>query len=54
VSTAVAASYRVAVLGYALGMSVSALGDVPTGLLFLGATSLGAIALFVVSAVRSP
>jgi hypothetical protein len=36
----------VCVFGYALGMALAALGDVPTGLLVLGATSLGAIALF--------
>jgi hypothetical protein len=53
-SAGVAASYRVGVLGYALGMAISALGDVPTGLLFLGATSLGAITLFVASGVRLP
>ena len=51
-STRVAASYRLGILGYAAGMAVTLLGDVPAGLAFVSAAGLVAGALFLTSARR--
>jgi hypothetical protein len=45
------ACYRLAVLGYAVGMAVSALGEVPTGLAFVAAAGVIAMGLFFTSAL---
>lgn len=43
----VAASYRLGVLGYGVGMALSVTGDVGIGLALLTTTSIAAIVLFI-------
>jgi hypothetical protein len=49
--TAIAASYRLGVLGYGAGMALTLFGDVPAGLLFVSTAGLLAGALFLTSAL---
>jgi hypothetical protein len=50
--TAIAASYRLGILGYGAGMTLSLFGEVPAALLFVTTASLLAAALFLTSARR--
>ena len=46
------ASYRLGIIGYAAGMVLSLLGEVPAGVIVVTAASLAAIALFVFQVTR--
>jgi hypothetical protein len=46
-SVQIAASYKLAILGYVAGMTFSALGEMPIGLLLITAASLVAATLFI-------
>ena len=45
------ASYKLAALGYGVGMALSVAGELPAGLLFITTTGILAAALFLIAGV---